>query len=100
MFKRHSGRGRGDSQLRDSSAMSFILLRRFPSTPARPRPAAEPTKMLALHLLGSLQMLMAPIRGTQNKSYEVERITKLFEILSARSDIDHPVMRRMCRTPG
>src|SRR5690606_33561917 len=26
-----------------------------------------------------------------NKSYEMERITKLFEILSARSDIDHPV---------
>lgn len=25
------------------------------------------------------------------KSYEMERITKLFEILSARSDIDHPV---------
>jgi beclin 1 len=26
-----------------------------------------------------------------SKSYEMERITKLFEILSARSDIDHPV---------
>jgi beclin len=26
-----------------------------------------------------------------NRSYEMERITKLFEILSARSDIDHPV---------
>jgi beclin 1 len=26
-----------------------------------------------------------------NPSYEMERITKLFEILSARSDIDHPV---------
>ena len=25
------------------------------------------------------------------KSYEMERITKLFEILSARSDIDHPI---------
>lgn len=26
-----------------------------------------------------------------SKSYEMERITKLFEILSARSDIDHPI---------
>ncbi len=36
-------------------------------------------------------MLIAPMRRTPNKSYEMERITKLFEILSARSDIDHPV---------
>jgi beclin 1 len=32
-----------------------------------------------------------PEEEDTTKSYEMERITKLFEILSARSDIDHPV---------
>ncbi|KAH8905982.1 APG6-domain-containing protein, partial [Coniochaeta sp. PMI_546] len=91
-FKRHSGTGRGAPGLRDSSAMSFILLtesqvvppllHNSPKTPSR-RDAqpAQPTND------GAQQ----DDDEDTSKSYEMERITKLFEILSARSDIDHPI---------
>jgi len=87
-FKRHSGPGRGDGP-RDSSAMSFIFLTESQIAPPglalqRSPPPSEP---------------LSPSHGNDGaaddddptKSYEMERITKLFEILSARSDIDHPV---------
>ncbi|GAB1311049.1 Vacuolar protein sorting-associated protein atg6 [Madurella fahalii] len=88
-FKRHSGPGRGDGHPRDNS-MSFVLLTESQIAPpslalprsqnvtsASPLPAGGPDG--------------AADDDDATKSYEMERITKLFEILSARSDIDHPV---------
>ncbi|KAK3394361.1 autophagy protein Apg6-domain-containing protein [Podospora didyma] len=93
-FKRHSGPGRGS----DSSAMSFIYLTESQITPSshalqrnqnnnnpRYRDARSPLPS------GSGGHDGAGDEDDPNKSYEMERINKLFEILSARSDIDHPV---------
>ncbi|KAK0730416.1 autophagy protein Apg6-domain-containing protein [Lasiosphaeris hirsuta] len=87
-FKRHSGPGRGDGP-RDNSAMSFIYLTESQIAPPS----------LALQRNQHYPELSPPPAGLDGpaddddptKSYEMERITKLFEILSARSDIDHPV---------
>ncbi|KAH8899373.1 APG6-domain-containing protein [Thozetella sp. PMI_491] len=80
-FKRNSGSVRGDGSfilLSDSQVHPpSLALQRKPQNGAAPRPPSQ------------------DIGGTDeddpSKSYEMERITKLFEILSARSDIDHPV---------
>ncbi|KAK4132564.1 APG6-domain-containing protein [Trichocladium antarcticum] len=91
LFKRHGGPGRGDGHPRDSS-MSFIFLTESQIAPTnlalqRSRgqhaPAASATP--PPNQEGNAD------EDDPNKSYEMERITKLFEILSARSDIDHPV---------
>ncbi|KAL2134949.1 hypothetical protein VTI74DRAFT_10270 [Chaetomium olivicolor] len=89
IFKRHSGPSRGDGHHRDSSTMSFIYLTESQIAPPN----------LALQRSQHVQdVSKLPAAGPEtveeddgNKSYEMERITKLFEILSARSDIDHPV---------
>ncbi|AEO54079.1 hypothetical protein MYCTH_2296191 [Thermothelomyces thermophilus ATCC 42464] len=95
IFKRHGGGpGRGDGHPRDSSAaMSFIYLtesqiappnhavqrnQQVPVPDASPQPPSSAAESPA-------------DEDDATKSYEMERITKLFEILSARSDIDHPV---------
>ncbi|KAL2021427.1 hypothetical protein VTK56DRAFT_7180 [Thermocarpiscus australiensis] len=89
-FKRHSGPGRGDGQPRDSSAMSFIYLTESQIAPpnlalTRNQPVSDASPSSAgVHEGGADE-------DGATKSYEIERITKLFEILSARSDIDHPV---------
>jgi beclin 1 len=72
--------------------MSFILLTESQvAPPPIHNPQKEPTRRDA-------QQAQSPNDGAQQddeedttKSYEMERITKLFEILSARSDIDHPI---------
>ncbi|KAK4155538.1 autophagy protein Apg6-domain-containing protein [Chaetomidium leptoderma] len=91
IFKRHGGPARGDGHPRDSSAMSFIYLTESQIAPPN----------LALQRNQQVPNASSPPPGATtdntadeddaNKSYEMERITKLFEILSARSDIDHPV---------
>ncbi|TPX17192.1 uncharacterized protein E0L32_003310 [Thyridium curvatum] len=86
-FKRHSGAPHREGGLRDSSAMSFILLTESQVAP----PVLSPTQRA--------QIPGSPISNTDGsidtedipQAHETERITKLFEILSARSDIDHPV---------
>ncbi|KAK1757421.1 autophagy protein Apg6-domain-containing protein [Echria macrotheca] len=85
-FKRHSGPGRGDGP-RDAAAMSFVLLTESqidpPSLALQRSPPARPAVSPAGR--DGVDDDNAP------NSYEQERIGKLFEILSARSDIDHPV---------
>ncbi|KAK4128127.1 APG6-domain-containing protein [Parathielavia appendiculata] len=90
IFKRHGWPGRGDAHPRDSSAMSFIFLTESQIAPPN----------LALQRSHQVSDASPTSPGRHDstadeddasKSYETERITKLFEILSARSDIDHPV---------
>ncbi|AEO65929.1 7d65a24e-bda8-47fa-9c87-c634450c7829 [Thermothielavioides terrestris] len=93
IFKRHSGPGRGEGHPRDSSAMSFIFL-----TESQIAPPSLPSQRSQHGPDASSPGPPGGQAGTAeeddqhaDKSHEMERITKLFEILSARSDIDHPV---------
>ncbi|KAL2154254.1 hypothetical protein VTH82DRAFT_2930 [Thermothelomyces myriococcoides] len=92
IFKRHGGGpGRGDGHPRDTSAMSFIYLTE--SQIALPNHAGQKNQQgpdaSSPQSPGAADSTADEDETT--KSYEMERITKLFEILSARSDIDHPV---------
>ncbi|KAM7209365.1 Autophagy protein Apg6 domain containing protein [Naviculisporaceae sp. PSN 640] len=89
-FKRHSGPGRGDGG-RDTSAMSFIYLTE-----------SQIGGQAGQHHRNQ-QLQQPPQNSNQNggspaddmaesaRPYEMERIAKLFEIVSSRSDIDHPI---------
>lgn len=71
--------------------MSFVLLT---ESQIAPPPLASPpsTRNVPNASLLPAGGHDAPADDTDaTQSYEMERITKLFEILSARSDIDHPV---------
>jgi beclin 1 len=87
MFKRHSATGRGSGGLRDSAAMSFILLSESQVAP----PMQTVQKDQGRREAQQAQPAKEEEEDSSTKSYEMERIMKLFEILSARSDIDHPV---------
>ncbi|CAK7230551.1 Vacuolar protein sorting-associated protein atg6 [Sporothrix bragantina] len=104
-YKRYSGGGGGGS-MRDSSAMSFVLL--SDSTIAGPNhPGAGGAggregpggSSRFGNSAPSSRDAGAAGHGTgfggededATKAQNMERITKLFEIMSARSDIDHPV---------
>ncbi|PHH72924.1 hypothetical protein CDD80_4170 [Ophiocordyceps camponoti-rufipedis] len=80
-FKRHSG-----GQPRDS-AMSFIYLTEsqvgHPQQP--PQPKEAPTTPSRLRPSGS------SVTKRASDADEMDRMNRLFEILSARSDIDHPI---------
>lgn len=70
------------TQPRDNPGMSFIYLTDSQVvTPSRPQPRQTPKPVVE----------DAVPEEDDPKSREIERITKLHEILSARSDIDHPV---------
>ncbi|KAK4168564.1 autophagy protein Apg6-domain-containing protein [Cladorrhinum sp. PSN259] len=81
-FKRHGGPGRGD--------MSFIFLSKSqitsntPGTQRNQQPA-KPSQGKRGEYDGRTG------EDDASKIYEMERMAKLFEILSSRSDIDHPV---------
>jgi len=72
--------------------MSFILLT---ESQVAPPPIQHSPKELsrrdAQPAQPSSDGLQQDDEDDTSKSYEMERITKLFEILSARSDIDHPI---------
>ncbi|OIW24108.1 APG6-domain-containing protein [Coniochaeta ligniaria NRRL 30616] len=91
-FKRHSGTARGGPGLRDSSAMSFILLTESQvAPPLTHNSQKEQSRRDAQQPQPTSDGNPQDDEEDTSKSYEMERITKLFEILSARSDIDHPI---------
>jgi beclin 1 len=70
--------------------MSFVLLTDSQIAPSHlPLPRTQNAQDAAPSPASGLDGAAEDDDAT--KSYEMERITKLFEILSARSDIDHPV---------
>ncbi|KAI1334393.1 APG6-domain-containing protein [Xylariaceae sp. FL0016] len=88
-FKKHASGLRGDGHPRDSSAMSFVLLTESQVAPPRLTPPQE-------HPSPKQQRRKSISSGQRNDNraeqpHEAERINKLFEIMSARSDIDHPI---------
>ncbi|KAI4171493.1 MAG: hypothetical protein LQ343_004231 [Gyalolechia ehrenbergii] len=78
--------------LKDNPAMSFVMLTDSQVVPAQaiangyenPRPKPNARK-------SSATSLEPPDRDPPKLSQQVDSATRLFEILSARSDIDHPV---------
>ncbi|KAI1809910.1 APG6-domain-containing protein [Poronia punctata] len=86
-FKKQGPSRQSDGQHRDSSAMSFVLLTESQLAPPRlTGPSGEespsPNRQHGKH---------TPAERRTDQPHEAERINRLFEILSARSDIDHPV---------
>ncbi|PGH03362.1 beclin 1 [Blastomyces parvus] len=77
--------------VKDGPGMSFVMLSESqvvpPHAPAINGDGQRPAK-------GGLQSLseaQATEHGSQAYSYQIEKTTRLFEIISARSDIDHPI---------
>jgi beclin len=79
--------------------MSFIYLTDSQvapsSTSPSPQPSPQPPATTKPRRLSATQDASRPGIGVgtdeEDKTHEMERIAKLFEILSARSDIDHPI---------
>ncbi|KAI0443200.1 autophagy protein Apg6-domain-containing protein [Xylaria telfairii] len=89
IFKKQGSGVRGDGHPRDSSAMSFVLLTESQVAPPRlttpheqPGPSQQRRASFSTGQRGD---------GRTAQPHEAERINRLFEILSARSDVDHPV---------
>ncbi|KAL1882121.1 hypothetical protein VTK73DRAFT_2212 [Phialemonium thermophilum] len=90
-FKRQSPSVKAGAGLRDSFAMSFVLLTESQvDLPPQLTRVAQPCQNATPQAYGVAEEGQS-IDGDATKSREMQRITKLFEILSARSDIDHPI---------
>lgn len=70
--------------------MSFIYLTQSQVAPSSPQQEALPSPRRAQKSRDVTYDDEGAVPDT-SKAYEMERMNKLFEILSARSDIDHPV---------
>ncbi|KAJ2903436.1 putative autophagy protein [Zalerion maritima] len=81
LFKRHGS-------LRDSSAMSFVLLSDSQMSPRLPHGSSPQRKHSSS---GSKNHDVAVEDSAGEPSQGMDRIKKLWEVLSARSDVDHPV---------
>ncbi|PHH84641.1 hypothetical protein CDD83_1617 [Cordyceps sp. RAO-2017] len=84
-FKRHHG-----GQPRDS-AMSFIYLTESQVGHPHPQPQLREAPSTPTRLRRSSSSRLSAAGQQPPKTDEMERMNRLFEILSARSDIDHPV---------
>ncbi|KAK3990329.1 autophagy protein Apg6-domain-containing protein [Cladorrhinum sp. PSN332] len=82
-FKRHGGPGRGD--------MSFIFLTESQITTNTPNLQRSPQPPAQSSQEGPGEHNGPADNEKDARRQQIERITKLFEILSSRSDIDHPV---------
>jgi beclin 1 len=97
-FKRHiSAPRRNDSSLSDTSrsglanpAMSFVMLTESQVVPPSVVKSPEDTNPKRSRHDDGPNLDGAEDEG-KAMSQEMERVTRLFEILSARSDIDHPI---------
>ncbi|KAI0405904.1 autophagy protein Apg6-domain-containing protein [Xylaria palmicola] len=88
-FRKQASGMRGEGHPRDSSAMSFVLLTESQVAPPRltaPQEQPSPNRQRRTSFSAGQRA-----DGKSTQPHEAERINKLFEILSARSDIDHPV---------
>ncbi|RYP49756.1 hypothetical protein DL769_011045 [Monosporascus sp. CRB-8-3] len=90
-FRKHGGGLRPDGQPRDSSAMSFVLLTESQVAPPRLSPSSKEQQQSSPKHRRASSSASQRNDERQAQPHEAERINKLFEILSARSDIDHPI---------
>ncbi|KAI1827179.1 autophagy protein Apg6-domain-containing protein [Xylaria intraflava] len=88
-FRKQGNALRSDGHPRDSSAMSFVLLTESQVNPPGLMTPQEQPGVNRQRRASSSTGHHAD--GNASLPHEAERINKLFEILSARSDIDHPV---------
>ncbi|KAI8626696.1 autophagy protein Apg6-domain-containing protein [Xylariaceae sp. FL1651] len=87
-FKKQGNTLRGDGHPRDSS-MSFVILTESQVAPPRLTTPHEQSNPVQQRRRSFSMGQRADGRTAQ--PHEAERINRLFEILSARSDIDHPI---------
>lgn len=88
-FRKQGSGVRGDGHPRDSAAMSFVLLTESQVAPPRlTTPHEQPSSHQQRRASSSAGQRPD---GRAAQPHETERINRLFEILSARSDIDHPI---------
>ena len=76
--------------LKDNPAMSFVMLTDSQVVPPQPSKISEAT-LASPKLKGPDSALQSNMSGPDRFSDRVESMTRLFEIVSARSDIDHPI---------
>lgn len=76
--------------LKDNPAMSFVMLTDSQVVPAQPTLNGQPTSQSS-KVKGQLSTAPESSPSPDNFSHRVETATRLFEIVSARSDIDHPI---------
>lgn len=75
--------------LKDNPAMSFVMLTDSQVVPPKPIVNARGTKPKPKIKAAVPQDLSGDLE--QSLSYQIESTTRLFEILSSRSDTDHPI---------
>lgn len=73
--------------LKDNPAMSFVMLTESQVVPPQPTTNGQPTSQKSKNKGTS----SSPSPNPPNFSERVEAAARLFEIVSARSDIDHPI---------
>jgi len=76
--------------LKDNPAMSFVMLTDSQVVPAQATPNGQPTSQ-SPKAKGQSSTGPESSSGPDKFSHRVEAATRLFEIVSARSDIDHPI---------
>ena len=74
--------------LKDTSAMSFVMLTDSQVVPARTTTNGHTTSPKTM---GTSVETPDPSQSPDKFSHRIEAATRLFEIVSARSDIDHPI---------
>ena len=76
--------------LKDNPAMSFVMLTDSQVVPPQPSKNSE-AALASPKSKGPDSALQSNMSGPDRFSDRVESMTRLFEIVSARSDIDHPI---------
>jgi beclin 1 len=76
--------------LKDNPAMSFVMLTDSQVVPAQPNLNGQPTSQ-SPKVKGQSSTAPESSPNPDKFSHRVETATRLFEIVSARSDIDHPI---------
>ncbi|OJD24268.1 hypothetical protein ACJ73_04373 [Blastomyces percursus] len=77
--------------VKDGPGMSFVMLSESQVVPPHAAPAINGDEQRPKGSLQSLSEAQATEDGSQTYSHQIEKTTRLFEIISARSDIDHPI---------
>ncbi|EER39083.1 conserved hypothetical protein [Histoplasma capsulatum H143] len=90
----NTGNPLGQSRIgpKDGPGMSFVMLSESQVVPAHAAPTVNgDVRRPSKGSLRNLSEAQTTEHGTQTYSDQIEKTTRLFEIISARSDIDHPI---------
>ncbi|OJD13621.1 hypothetical protein AJ78_05943 [Emergomyces pasteurianus Ep9510] len=84
--------GKSRAGVKDGPGMSFVMLSESQVVPAHAAPTVNGDgRRLLKGTPQNISEIQTAERGAQEYSHQIEKTTRLFEIISARSDIDHPI---------